>query len=132
MCLGHRLFRVALVASAVVLLVSLFAWVQAVRLPDYANYWEWHDGWHVGVRNAGTLDQPPWWKTYAFVGQFPDRGVVATPPADLHVSPYRWPDLRAWEVRLLWPVTLSFVAPLIWLVNRFRRRGEVRAFPLGT
>ena len=131
MCLGHRLLRVALVASALLVAVSSFAWIEAVRLPDYANYWEWRDGWHVGVRNAGTLDRPDWWKTYAFVGQFPDRGVVPGAPPDMLVSPYRWPDLRAREVRLLWPVTLSFVAPLIWLVNRARRKADACGFPIG-
>jgi hypothetical protein len=54
-CLGHCLLRVAFVASALLLVVSSFAWIEAVRLPDYANYWEWRDGWHVGVRNAGSV-----------------------------------------------------------------------------
>lgn len=132
MCLGHRLFRIALCASAALLVLSVFAWVEAVRLPDYANYWEWHDGWHVGVRNAGTLDDPAWWETYSFLGQFPDRGVLPTPPSDILVSPYRWPDLNTHEVRLLWPVALSLVAPLICLARRWLRKEEVRGFPVGT
>jgi hypothetical protein len=132
MCLGRALLRIALVASLLLLAVSSSAWVEAVRLPDYANYWEWHDGWHVGVRNSGTLDHPAWWDTYAFVGQFPDRGVLPAPPAGVLVSPYRWPDLRPREVRLAWPVMLSFVAPLIWLTLGFRRRAAARGFPIGT
>jgi hypothetical protein len=130
-CLVHRLFQVAIVTSVCVLLLSVFAWVEAVRLPDYANYREWRDGWHVGVRNAGTIDRPVWWETYAFVGQFPDKGVVPTPSADVLVSPYRFPDLRAHEVRLLWPVMLSLAAPLVWFVRRFRPTPDSRGFPVG-
>jgi hypothetical protein len=66
-----------------------------------------------------------------FVGHFPDRGVVPASRPDLLVSPYRWPDLRAREVRLLWPVTLSFVAPCFWLMNCLRLRAGVRGFPIG-
>jgi hypothetical protein len=132
MCLGHRLLRIALYASAALLVLSVFAWVEGVRLPDYANYWEWRDGWHVGVRNAGTLDHPVWWETYAFVGQFPDRGVLPTPPSDMLASPYRWPDLNTREIRLLWPIALSLIAPLIWLGRRFIRKEEARGFPVGT
>jgi hypothetical protein len=119
-------------ASAALLALSLMAWVQAVRLPDYANFWEWRDGWHVGVRNAGTLGHPDWWETYAFIGQFSDRGVRPDPPSDLLISPYRFPDLRAREIRLLWPVMLSFVAPMIWLALRLRRISEARGFPVDT
>jgi hypothetical protein len=132
MYLGHRLLRIALFGSAVLLALSFVAWVQAVRLPDYANYLEGHDGWHVGVRNAGTVDHPIWWDTYAFVGQFPDRRVLPTPPPDMLVSPYRWPDPTRHEARLLWPLLLSFVAPVTWAGLRLRRKAEVRGFPVGT
>ena len=114
---NHPILRIALFASVALLALSIFAWIEAVRLPDYANYWEWQDGWHVGVRNAGTLDHPVWWETYAFIGQFPDRGARPTSTVAMHVSPYRF-DLKALEVRLLWPVALSLVAPLIWLGRR--------------
>lgn len=136
MCLNHQLFRVALVASGLLFGLSVFAWVQAVRLPDYANYWEWRDGWHIGVRNTGKLDHPIWWDTHAFAGRFPDRGVRVWPTmgpySDMLHNPYRFPDIRARSIRILWPFAASLVVPSIWIVFRARKTVKVRGFPVGS
>lgn len=133
-----RIVRVALTASALLFGLSVFAWVQAVRLPDYAKYWEWRDGWHLGVRNGGKLDDPVWWDTHAFVGQFPDRGVYTWPRTisyngnEYLTDPYRWPDLDEKSIRILWPLLGSLVVPGLWILRHARKKAEVRGFPVGT
>jgi hypothetical protein len=124
--------RITLIASALLLALSLAAWVQAVRLPDYANYWEWRHGRYIALCHGGSLDDPHWFDTYIEVGQFPDRGAWPPPrPAEpILTSPYRWPDIHARTLRLLWPLLLSFAAPLTWLILRFRRDSTARGFPV--
>ena len=132
MFLGARPLRIALAASGLLMALSLFAWIQAVRLPDYANYWEFSNGWHVGVQPGGWSFQPDPWQACVFVGQFPDRGSRLAPSPDLLTSPYRWPDLCARQLRIIWPLLASLIVPSLWISLKLLNKKELRGFPVGT
>jgi hypothetical protein len=130
MCFGRQLVRVVVVGLTTLLVVSVLLSCAAMRLPGYANYVEFWDGWHMGVRQgAGWNGAPAWWDARMFVGQFPDRGKRLPPSRDMLSNPYRWPDLSQREARLIWPLLTSVVGlPGISIARQYLARRERRGF----
>jgi hypothetical protein len=138
----RRLFTITGCASLALTGACVWAWIQAVRLPVDANFGNWPNAWQIGIDLEGSHANASWYDAYAFVDRFsaaatiaaavpaPHQNAASIPYTDILTYPGSWPDLHHWEVRILWPLLLSLVAPVVWAVSR-RRVVEYRGFPVG-